>query len=258
MTSRRNINNKLNSSALVPLKPSAKEYHKGLISKQRASTSSVQVISQDNRNQGSVLAEANPEIPKLLLESASKSVNTTGKLVSNSGSNFIKMLNNFTDKPGESSVRKNIFSFVPLAMNIFAISKGLSATKDFLAGNPRQSIGNFVNAALLTLISKDFKNLALSQSSNESKQLTTNSLLKLVGFGVIEMSQQLDKGSGRLTKLAPTNSMQWGLNNLFTDMFSPIQGILSSALFGRKNNQLATPDVDVGGEPNSAYSSAMR
>lgn len=257
MTTRRNINNKLNSSAIVPYTSSSSNRVPKELTSRRDTGLAVSPQVQEKRNQAIALAEANPEIPKLVIDSASKAVNRTGKLVSHSGSNFIQMLNNFADKPGTSSAKKTIFSFVPLGINVFAISKGISAFKDFLQGNPRQSIGNFINAALLTLMSKDFKHLALSQSSDESKKLITNSLLKLVSFGVIEMSQQLDRGSGRLTKLAPTNSMQWGINNLFTDLFSPIQGIISSALFGRKNNQLATPDIDVGGELSAAYSSKI-
>lgn len=253
MTTRRNINNKLNSSTIVSYTSSSDNRPLKEPASRKETSLAISPQVQGKRNQAIALAEVNPEIPRLVMDSASKAVNQTGKLVSHSGSHFIQMFSNFTDRPGASSVKKTIFSFVPLGINIFAISRGLNGIKDFLQGNPRQSIGNFINATLLTLMSKDFKHLALSQSSDESKKLITNSLLKLVSFGVIEMSQQLDRGSGRLTKLAPTNSMKWGINNLFNDLFSPIQGIISSALFGRKNNQIATPDIEVGTDPSAAF-----
>jgi hypothetical protein len=58
----------------------------------------------------------------------------------------------------------------------------------------------------------------------------------------MEFTKQLDSGSGRLAKLGGSESMRWGVNGLFTEVFSPIQEILKTALLGR--GKVSTPDVD--------------
>ncbi|NBV98602.1 MAG: hypothetical protein EBR67_03705 [Proteobacteria bacterium] len=186
-------------------------------------------VTQASRTEISLLSKSS--LPDTVLSKTASVINQTGKLVGNSGANLSKFTSRFITNP-ENSGRRTLISYVPLALNLLSIPKYIGALKGFMEGNARQSVADFISGLILNSVASDSKKLALTDSSVIAKSLLPTSLVKLTGLGVMELSKQLDNGSGRLTKLAGSESMNWGINSLFTEILGPVQGILKTALFG--------------------------
>lgn len=193
----------------------------------------------DSRSKLALLSKSN--LPSTVLDQTASIINQTGKLVNNSGSTLSKLANNFITNPQQAG-RKTLISYLSPVLNLFSITKYISALKGFMSGNARQSVADLISGLILNSVAGDSKKLALANSSDQAKELFPNSLIKLAGIGIMEFTKQLDSGSGRLNKLGGSESMRWGVNSLFTEVFSPIQGILKTALLGR--GKVSTPDVD--------------
>jgi hypothetical protein len=193
----------------------------------------------DSRNKLALLSKSN--LPSTVLDQTASIINQTGRLVNNSGGTLSKLANNFITNPQQAG-RKTLISYLSPILNLFSITKYISALKGFMSGNARQSVADLISGLILNSVASDSKKLALANSPDQAKQLFPNSLIKLLGIGIMEFTKQLDSGSGRLAKLGGTESMRWGMNSLFTEVFSPIQGILNTALLGR--GKVSTPDVD--------------
>jgi hypothetical protein len=193
----------------------------------------------DSRSKLALLSKSN--LPSTVLDQTASIINQTGKLVNNSGDTLSKLANNFMTNPQQGG-RKTLISYLSPVLNLFSITKYIGALKGFMTGNARQSVADLISGLILNSVAGDSKKLALANSPDQAKQLFPNSLIKLLGIGIMEFTKQLDSGSGRLAKLGGTESMRWGMNSLFTEVFSPIQGILNTALLGR--GKVSTPDVD--------------
>jgi hypothetical protein len=180
-------------------------------------------------------------LPSTVLDQTASIINQTGRLVNNSGGTLSKLANNFITNPQQAG-RKTLISYLSPILNLFSITKYISALKGFMSGNARQSVADLISGLILNSVASDSKKLALANSPDKAKELFPNSLIKLAGIGIMEFTKQLDSGSGRLNKLGGSESMRWGVNSLFTEVFSPIQGILKTALLGR--GKVSTPDVD--------------
>jgi hypothetical protein len=192
-----------------------------------------------SRSKLALLSKSN--LPSTVLDQTASIINQTGKLVNNSGGTLSKLANNFITNPQQAG-RKTLISYLSPVLNLFSITKYISALRGFMTGNARQSVADFISGLILNSVASDSKKLALANSSGQAKELFPNSLIKLAGIGIMEFTKQLDSGSGRLNKLGGSESMRWGVNSLFTEVFSPIQGIVNTALFGR--GKVSTPDVD--------------
>jgi hypothetical protein len=195
--------------------------------------------TEDSRSKLASLSKSN--LPSTVLDQTASIVNQTGKLVNNSGGTLSKLANNFMTNPQQAG-RKTLISYLSPVLNLFSITKYISAFRGFMAGNARQSVADLISGLILNSVAGDSKKLALANSPDQAKQLFPNSLIKLLGIGIMEFTKQLDSGSGRLAKLGGSESMRWGVNGLFTEVFSPIQEILKTALLGR--GKVSTPDVD--------------
>ncbi|NQY80576.1 MAG: hypothetical protein HRT47_09710 [Candidatus Caenarcaniphilales bacterium] len=171
--------------------------------------------------------------PSSLLDHVSAAFVGVVESITGAGSALGQQVRNFVLDSKQGDLMRKILSFLPTLINISSVTQYFAAFDGFRRGNPLDSVGSLAKGFLLNLGAGEVKKLVNSSDEKQTKSAISQLFIQAAGIGALELGQQYHRGKGRGSKNTPVR-LQKGIDGILTNMFRPIQNILSTTFLGRR------------------------